>query len=136
MRNKIDENDFLFIKITDKEKERYEVPYKLKSLSKNDGSQSLANFEIFEDPETNDAYFRISRKSDNETIFDTSFGGLIYNDQFLQITTKLATKFVYGFGENNHESLLHDMGYRSWGIFARDNAPGWGVSYFDVLQKI
>lgn len=51
---------------------------------------------------------------------------MIFNDQFLQITTKLATRFVYGFGENNHESLLHDLGYRSWGIFARDNAPGWG----------
>ena len=23
-------------------------------------------------------------------------------------------------------SLKHDLNYRSWGMFARDNAPGWG----------
>jgi hypothetical protein len=55
-------------------------------------------------------------------------GAFVYNDQFLQISTKLSSPYVYGFGENNHESLVHDLNYRSWGIFARDNAPGWGVS--------
>ncbi len=65
-----------------------------------------ARFEIFEDPMTKIISFRIIRNSNNEIIFDTSFGGFVYCDQFIQISTKLFTEYVYGFGENNHESLL------------------------------
>lgn len=94
---------------------------------KTDGSKSKAKFEFFEDPDTKLISFKIIRSSDGEIIFDTSFGGLIFSDQFLQISSKLSTEFIYGFGENNHETLKHNLGYKTWGIFARDNAPGWGV---------
>ncbi len=53
----------------------------------------------------------------------------MYGQQFLQISTKLSTENIYGFGENNHEQFKHDLNFTSWGIFARDNAPGWGVIF-------
>ena len=42
------------------------------------------------------------------------------NNQFLQIVTRLQSPHVYGFGENNHDTLKHYVQERkSWGIFAR-----------------
>lgn len=65
--------------------------------------------------------------------FDTSFGGFVFSEQFLQISTFLKSNYIFGFGENNHETFRHDFFYKSWGMFARDNAPGWGVSNFFII---
>ena len=56
--------------------------------------------------------------------FDTTIGGLIYSDQFIQLATNLATNNVYGMGENIHQSLKHDLSYKTWPLFARDVPPG------------
>ncbi len=99
-----------------------------KPSTSNFNADSKARVEVFEDPTTKIFSFKIIRNSDNEVIFDTSFGGFVYCDQFIQISTRLNSS-IYGLGENNHEQFQHDFNYRSWGIFARDNAPGWGVSF-------
>ena len=55
---------------------------------------------------------------------DTSIGGLTMADQYLQLTTRLASTNVYGFGEHIHPSLRHNLqDYNSWGMFARDEPP-------------
>jgi hypothetical protein len=65
--------------------------------------------------------FNIKRRDDKAVVFDTSLGGLVLNNQFLQIVTRLQSPHVYGFGENNHDTLKHNVQERkSWGIFARD----------------
>lgn len=65
--------------------------------------------------------FAVKRQADQATLFSTSLGGLVLNDQFLQIITKLQSPHVYGFGENNHETLKHNVNdQRTWGIFGRD----------------
>ena len=65
--------------------------------------------------------FSVKRKANQATLFDTSLGGLVLNDQFLQIVTRLQSPHVFGFGENNHETLKHKVHEkRTWGIFARD----------------
>ncbi len=65
--------------------------------------------------------FRVRRRDSHVTLFDTSIGGLVLNNQFLQIVTRLQSPHVYGFGENNHETLKHNVTERKiWGIFARD----------------
>jgi hypothetical protein len=56
--------------------------------------------------------------------FDTSIGGLMFGDQFLQIATYLPSKNIYGFGENTHQSLRHDLNYKTWPLFAQDSGPG------------
>ena len=69
----------------------------------------------------NTVSFSITRQSNQATLFDTSLGGLVLNDQFLQIVTRLQSPHIYGFGENNHETLKHNVNERkTWGIFARD----------------
>lgn len=45
-------------------------------------------------------------------------------DYAFQISTKLPTPYLYGFGENTHDTLLHDMQYRMWPIFSRGASPG------------
>ena len=42
----------------------------------------------------------------------------------VKISTKLPTRYLYGFGENTHDSLLHNMLYKMWPIFSRGQAPG------------
>jgi hypothetical protein len=32
----------------------------------------------------------------------------------------LPSKNIYGFGENRHESFRHDLNYKNWPIWARD----------------
>lgn len=95
----------------------------------NPAINTKARVELVEDPATKLISFKVIRNSNNEVIFDTGFGGFIYCDQFIQISSHLSAS-IFGFGENNHESLKHDLNYRSWGMFARDNAPGWGVSLY------
>lgn len=52
--------------------------------------------------------------------YDSSVGGLTFSDQFLQIATRLASRHVYGFGENVHPTFRHDLWYKTWPMFARD----------------
>ena len=60
-------------------------------------SEAKAVFSLVEDPNTKLVSFKINRKSDSKVLFDTSFGGFIFLDQFIQISTKLNNP-VYGFG--------------------------------------
>jgi hypothetical protein len=65
------------------------------------------------------SYFSIPSNS-----FDTSIGGLIFSDQFIQMATYLPTKNIYGLGENTHQSFRHNLNYKTWPIFTNDDAPG------------
>ncbi|VDN04852.1 unnamed protein product [Thelazia callipaeda] len=68
--------------------------------------------------------FRIRRKTSGELIWDTSIGGLLFSDQYIQIATLLPSDKIYGFGENVHLSLKHKFAnYTTWPMFARDQAP-------------
>ena len=58
----------------------------------------------------------------NSTRVDTTLGGLILSDQFLQIATKLDSSYVYGFGEHEHDSLLHDMNWKTWVMYTNGQA--------------
>jgi alpha-glucosidase (family GH31 glycosyl hydrolase) len=68
--------------------------------------------------------FNVKRKSNGVRIWDTSIGGLLFADQFIQISTYLPSKKIYGFGEHIHKNLQHDFSkYTTWGMFARDEPP-------------
>lgn len=65
----------------------------------------------------------IKRRTTQAILFDTSLGGLVLNNQFLQIVTRLQSPHIYGFGENNHDTLKHNVyEEQTWGIFARDQS--------------
>ena len=61
--------------------------------------------------------------------WDTGVGGLTFEDQFLQIATKLPSRNVYGFGENVHSKFRHDLNWKQWPMFARDEGTGEEVCY-------
>ena len=50
-------------------------------------------------------------------------GPLIFEELNKQISTRLPSRNVYGFGENRHESFKHDLNYQNWPIWGRDEAP-------------
>ena len=55
--------------------------------------------------------------------WDTGVGGLAFTSQFLQIATRLPSSKVYGFGENLHYQFQHNMSFRTWPLWARDQPP-------------
>ena len=94
----------LNLKIRDQFKDRYEVPIELNNIRSKDQSAkaeqaSEFRFQYQNRPEDNVFTFQIIRKSTGMVLFDTSIGSFVFNDQFLQIATKLPTgSNVYGFG--------------------------------------
>ena len=52
---------------------------------------------------------------------DTSVGGFIYEDQFLQISSKTASMYMFGLGEAEHPNFLLDFFWTTQSIFANGN---------------
>ncbi|KAH0692121.1 hypothetical protein KY285_019218 [Solanum tuberosum] len=115
----------LRVHITDAKEQRWEVPYNLlqrntpPSLKQNVGDKSRKNlFSSVAESEysgnelifnyKNDPFsFSVKRKSNGETLFNSSFddsdsyNNLVFKDQYLEISTKLPKNAsLYGLGEN------------------------------------
>ncbi len=69
--------------------------------------------------------FKAKDIHNNHTLFDTSLGGLVISDQFIQISTSLkGTQLLMGYGENTHQSIFHSyFEPKIWPLFARDEGP-------------
>ncbi|XP_037793407.1 maltase-glucoamylase, intestinal-like, partial [Penaeus monodon] len=67
--------------------------------------------------------FGVVRSDTGNVLLDTRIGGLTVSKQFLSLTALLASKNIYGLGENTHSSFRHDLRQRTWPIFARDQGP-------------
>uniref|UniRef100_A0A0N5ARH1 P-type domain-containing protein n=1 Tax=Syphacia muris TaxID=451379 RepID=A0A0N5ARH1_9BILA len=68
--------------------------------------------------------FTVERNSTGARLWDTSIGGMLFADQYIQIATLLPTDKMYGWGENAHQTLKHDFSkYKTWGMFGRDQPP-------------
>lgn len=110
----------LRIKLTDPAVKRYEVPIQshfnipTKTPEKTVYDVSLAD----------DFHLKVTRKSNGATLIDTSIGGLVYSDQFIQFATYLASKDAYGFGENYHLSFKREFDYTTLPLFSRDHGVG------------
>lgn len=103
----------LRIKIFDASKSRYEVPIELNDVRNNGAFTSDFVFSWQNRAGDNVFQFKITRRSTNAVLFDTSIGGFVFEDQFLQLATILPNSSnVYGFGQNNHPSLSHDLNYK------------------------
>ncbi|XP_019482550.1 PREDICTED: sucrase-isomaltase, intestinal-like, partial [Hipposideros armiger] len=113
-------NRFRF-KITDPNNRRYEVPHEfVKEFNGPAASDTLYDVTVAENPFS----IKVIRKSTKKTLFDTSIGPLVYSDQYLQISTRLPTEYMYGLGEHIHKRFRHDLYWKTWPIFTRDQLPG------------
>ncbi|XP_051054776.1 sucrase-isomaltase, intestinal [Phodopus roborovskii] len=111
----------LRFKITDPNNKRYEVPHQfVKDVPGIPAADTLYDVQVTQKPFS----IKVSRKSNNRILFDTSVGPLVYSNQYLQISTKLPSEYIYGFGEHIHKRFRHDLYWKTWPIFTRDELPG------------
>ncbi|XP_052774040.1 sucrase-isomaltase, intestinal-like isoform X2 [Mya arenaria] len=114
--------DVLRFKFDDARGGRYEVPATL-----NLGSNKVTDTRYEVKVTSNDPFaFQVIRKATKEVLWDTGVGGLTFSNHFLHIATRLPTRNVYGFGENIHHTLRHDLNYKGWPLFSRDQPTSWG----------
>uniref|UniRef100_A0AAR2K3C5 Maltase n=1 Tax=Pygocentrus nattereri TaxID=42514 RepID=A0AAR2K3C5_PYGNA len=110
--------------ITDANKARFEVPHEhVNSLTSSPNGPLNYELELVHSP----FGVRVRRVSNRKILFDTTVAPLIFEDQYLQISAKLASDNVYGLGEHVHQNYRHDMNWRTWPIFTRDSFPNGGT---------
>ena len=113
--------DRLRVRITDAEKQRWEVPYSLLPREQPPASKQtigrsrknpiafseLAGSELIFSCTADPFSFAVKRKSNGQTLFNSSSGGsesfgeMVFKDQYLEISTQLPKDAsLYGLGEN------------------------------------
>ncbi|KAG7165583.1 Lysosomal alpha-glucosidase-like 2 [Homarus americanus] len=132
------ETSHVQVKIYNKYEKRYQVPLPLYLPSQTGPYQT---YQVNVSDVNTPFHFNVSRKKTTTNIF-RSIGPLIYEDQFLQITTALASPYMYGMGENVHQSFRHIFRPRqTFPIFSRGLPVVQGYSnlyghhpYYMVLE--
>ncbi|KAG7505007.1 lysosomal alpha-glucosidase [Solea senegalensis] len=126
----------LHLILKDPSSQRYEV--KLPAdvpKSRADNSDVLYTTEYQSDP----FGFIVRRKSNGRTIINTTVGPLLFADQYLQLSTTLASSLVSGLGEH-YTSLLLDLNWTSLTLWNRHMAPHahanlYGSHPFYIVQE-
>ncbi|XP_075905811.1 sucrase-isomaltase, intestinal [Nelusetta ayraudi] len=115
----------LHFKISDPNNKRFEVPHEHVASVTNSNTELLIGdvLHVVNEP----FGFTVKHPRSNVIALDTTFAPLIFEDQYLQLSTKLPSSNVYGLGEHVHQNFLHDMNWRTWPIFARDAFPNGGT---------
>lgn len=123
-------NDMLQFKIYDPNNKRYEVPVPLNlpsaPSSTTDGRLYVVRIE------ENPFGILIIRKRTGTVIWDSRVLGFTFNDMFIRISTRLPSTYLYGFGENEHTAFRRDLNWRTWGMFSRDEPPGYLKNSYGV----
>ncbi|NWW52370.1 MGA protein, partial [Pedionomus torquatus] len=120
----------LQFKIYDYAYERYEVPVPLNLPGSPQGSAHSRQYEVMVQAEP--FGLQIRRRSTGTIIWDSQLPTFTFGDLFLQISTRLPSQYVYGFGETEHTTFRHDMNWHTWGMFARDQPPGYKLNSYGV----
>uniref|UniRef100_F7BGM0 Sucrase-isomaltase n=1 Tax=Monodelphis domestica TaxID=13616 RepID=F7BGM0_MONDO len=125
---KYHKNEMLQFKIYDADKKRYEVPVPLNISSSPSSTYEgrLYDVEIKEKP----FGIQIRRRSTGVVIWDSQLPGFAFHDQFIQISTRLPSEFLYGFGEVEHTAFKRDLNWHTWGMFTRDQPPGYKLNSY------
>ncbi|XP_067898281.1 maltase-glucoamylase [Heterodontus francisci] len=121
-------DNMLNFKIFDPLVKRFEVPIQLNvpNLTSSDGSTRLYEVTL-----TNNPFgIIVKRKNTSEIIWNSQVPGFTFTDQFIQISTRLPSKYIYGFGETEHRSFKHDLNWHTWGMFAKDQPPGYKMNCY------
>uniref|UniRef100_A0A8D0L7P9 P-type domain-containing protein n=1 Tax=Sphenodon punctatus TaxID=8508 RepID=A0A8D0L7P9_SPHPU len=122
------ENNMLQFKIYDRSNKRYEVPVPLFTPS---SPASTETNRLYEETVTNNVFgIQIRRKSTGTIIWDSQVPGFTFSDKFIQISTRLPSQYVYGFGETEHTQYRRDMNWQTWGMFTKDQPPGYKLNSY------
>uniref|UniRef100_H0WFL7 Sucrase-isomaltase n=1 Tax=Otolemur garnettii TaxID=30611 RepID=H0WFL7_OTOGA len=125
---KYHKDEMLQFKIYDPLNKRYEVPVPLNIPTTPTSSHEnrLYDVEIKENP----FGIQIRRRSSGRVIWDSRLPGFAFNDQFIQISTRLPSEYIYGFGEVEHTAFKRDLNWNTWGMFTRDQPPGYKLNSY------
>lgn len=123
-------SDMLQFKILDPATKRYEVPvpFDVPASPETDASKRLYEVKYTSDP----FGIQVIRKSTGAKIWDSSVPGFTFSDLFIQVSTLVPTEFVYGFGETEHPTYKHNFTYHTYGLFAKDQPPGYKLNSYGV----
>ncbi|GLJ09405.1 hypothetical protein SUGI_0108790 [Cryptomeria japonica] len=130
--------DRVRVHITDAEKKRWEVPYDLLPRSQvpalevsqtSKTANPVFEFSEFSGNElifsctANPFGFAIKRKSNGEVLFNSSYGSLVFKDQYLEISTILPTSAsLYGLGENTQPNGVKILPNEPYTLYTTDIA--------------
>ena len=117
-------NNILHFKLTDATNARYEVPIDMPQTALPPPTNPLYNVTI-----TNDPYgITVTRLSTGAVVFSNDgFGGFVFSDQFLQISSVLSSTNLYGLGEHVAPLLLNTQ-WQLLTLFSRDQGTPTGYT--------
>ncbi|KAG8002120.1 Maltase-glucoamylase, partial [Nibea albiflora] len=123
-------SDMLQFKIWDPATDRYEVPVPLTVPATPETNESKRLYKVLI---TNNPFgIQVVRKTTGNVIWDSSVPGFTFSDMFIQVSTRLASEYVYGFGETEHPTYKHNLNYHTWGMFSKDQPPGYKMNCYGV----
>ncbi|NXP60093.1 MGA protein, partial [Chloropsis cyanopogon] len=114
-------NNMLQFKIYDYQNRRYEVPVPLNLPSSPSSSSQDRLYDVT--LQTKPFGIQIRRRSTGTVIWNSALPTFTFSDMFIQISTRLASQYIYGFGESEHPTFRHNMSWNTWGMFTRDQPP-------------
>ncbi|XP_029433338.1 lysosomal alpha-glucosidase-like isoform X2 [Rhinatrema bivittatum] len=120
----LETNTRLHIKLTDATSPRYEVPLDVPPATKK-AQNPLYSVELAKEP----FGVVVRRNSSGAVLLNTTVAPLIFADQFLQISTALPSKLLYGLGEHR-SSFLHSLDWKTLTFWARDVPPMEDVNLY------
>ncbi|XP_041838799.1 lysosomal alpha-glucosidase [Melanotaenia boesemani] len=107
----------LRVRITDPSSSRFEVPISVPTATK-----KAENPEYIIELSKQPFGLIVKRRSTGALILNTTVAPLFYADQFLQFSTSLPTRFIFGLGEHR-STFLHDVQWNTLTMWARDVPP-------------
>uniref|UniRef100_A0A8B9T9B9 P-type domain-containing protein n=1 Tax=Anas platyrhynchos TaxID=8839 RepID=A0A8B9T9B9_ANAPL len=121
-------NDMLQFKIYDYANKRYEVPVPLNLPSTPTSTIEQRLYDVT--VQTKPFGIQVRRRSTGTVLWDSQLPTFTFSDMFIQISTRLASQYVYGFGETEHATYRQDLNWHTWGMFTRDQPPGYKLNSY------
>ncbi|KAI6063234.1 Maltase-glucoamylase, intestinal-like protein [Aix galericulata] len=121
-------NHMLQFKIYDYQNARYEVPVPLNLPSSPVNTNENLLYEV--SVQRKPFGVQVRRKSTGTVIWDSQLPTFTFSDMFIQISTRLASQYIYGFGETEHTMFRRNMSWHTWGMFTRDQAPTYKLNSY------
>ncbi|EPY80709.1 hypothetical protein CB1_000804034, partial [Camelus ferus] len=123
-------DNMLQFKIYDPDNNRYEVPIPLNIPEVPSSTPESRLYEVL--IKKNPFGIEVRRKSTGTVIWDSQLLGFTFNDMFIRISTRLPSQYLYGFGETEHTAFRRDLNWNTWGMFSRDQPPGYKKNSYGV----
>ncbi|NXD88637.1 MGA protein, partial [Halcyon senegalensis] len=123
-------NHMLQFKIDDYANARYEVPV---PLDLPEAPESTAEKRLYDVTVQSKPFgIQVRRRRTGTVIWDSQLPTFTFSDMFIQISTRLASHYLYGFGESEHPTFRRDLNWHTWGMFSRDQPPGYKLNSYGV----